>query len=101
MPPTITRLTAHDVPAMPDLSTMFGEAFGDREGYTARRRGGATALIERLRALGTERGAWVLFVQADTAEEDAAAIALYSKLGEREEVLHFDIAVPKAMSTKR
>jgi aminoglycoside 3-N-acetyltransferase I len=37
----------------------------------------------------------VIFVQADTAEEDAVAIALYTKLGVREEVLHFDIAVPK------
>ena len=33
----------------------------------------------------------MIFVQADTGEEDAAAIALYEKLGEREEVLHFDI----------
>jgi aminoglycoside 3-N-acetyltransferase I len=32
-------------------------------------------------------------VQADTAPEDAAAIALYSKLRVREEVLHFDIPV--------
>jgi len=33
----------------------------------------------------------VIFVQADLG--DAPAIALYSKLGRREEVLHFDIAV--------
>jgi len=58
-----------------------------------RREGIATALIEALRRVAAERGACVIFVQADTAVEDAPAIALYSKLGTREEVLHFDIAV--------
>lgn len=56
-----------------------------------RRRGVATALIERLRAIAARRGAWVIFVQADHGDDPA--IALYEKLGEREEVLHFDIAV--------
>jgi aminoglycoside 3-N-acetyltransferase I len=37
------------------------------------------------------RGAYVIFVQADLGDEPA--IALYAKLGIREEVLHFDIAV--------
>jgi len=37
------------------------------------------------------RAAYVIFVQADT--DDAPAIALYSKLGIREDVLHFDIAI--------
>lgn len=55
-----------------------------------RRRGIATALIERLREIAVERGAWVIFVQADPGDEPA--IALYSKLGVREDVLHFDIA---------
>nr|AIA11610.1 AAC3-I [uncultured bacterium] len=58
-----------------------------------RRRGIATALIEKLKELGAARGAYVIFVQADTAIEDEPAIALYSKLGVREEVLHFDIPV--------
>lgn len=58
-----------------------------------RRRGIATALIERLKAVAAERGAWVVFVQADTGPEDAAAIALYDRLGTRSEVLHYDIAV--------
>lgn len=58
-----------------------------------RREGIATALIEKLKIIGAARGAWVIFVQADTAIEDEPAIALYSKLGKREEVLHFDIAV--------
>jgi aminoglycoside 3-N-acetyltransferase I len=55
-----------------------------------RRRGIATALINELRGIAAQRGAYVIFVQADL--EDAPAIALYSKLGTREDVLHFDIA---------
>lgn len=58
-----------------------------------RRRGIATALIERLKTVAAERGAYVIFVQADTGIEGEPAIALYSRLGNREEVLHFDIAV--------
>ena len=61
-----------------------------------RRQGIATALIAALQAEAATRGAWVIFVQADTTEDDAAAIALYSRLGQREEVLHFDIPVPHA-----
>jgi aminoglycoside 3-N-acetyltransferase I len=57
-----------------------------------RRHGIAQTLIEQLRAIGVERGAWVVYVQADYGDDPA--IALYEKLGEREEVLHFDIAVP-------
>ena len=56
-----------------------------------RRRGIATALILELKRLATSLGAYVIFVQAD--QGDAAAISLYSKLGSREDVLHFDIAV--------
>jgi aminoglycoside 3-N-acetyltransferase I len=55
-----------------------------------RRLGVATALIRRLQAIAAERGAWVIFVQADHGDDPA--IALYEKLGAREEVLHFDIA---------
>lgn len=58
-----------------------------------RRQGIATALIEALKSMAAGRGAWVIFVQADTAIEDQPAIALYDKLGVRENVLHFDIAV--------
>src|SRR5215475_4931731 len=56
-----------------------------------RRQGIATALIEELRRLSATRGAYVIFVQADLVDD--AAIALYTKLGVREDVLHFDIAV--------
>lgn len=59
---------------------------------THRRQGIATALIDRLKKIAAERGAYVVFVQADYGDD--AAIALYSKLGTREDVLHFDIAVP-------
>jgi aminoglycoside 3-N-acetyltransferase I len=59
---------------------------------SAHRRGGiATALIEHLKRIAAGRGAYVIFVQADRADEPA--IALYSRLGAREDVLHFDIAV--------
>ena len=56
-----------------------------------RRRGMATALIEALQPIAREKGAWVIFVQADPP--DAPAVALYEKLGRLEEVLHFDITV--------
>lgn len=56
-----------------------------------RRRGIAAALIGRLRHIAAERRAEVIFVQADYGDD--AAIALYEKMGTREHVLHFDIAV--------
>jgi len=56
-----------------------------------RRRGIATALIGELQHIAAGRGAWVIFVQADRGDEPA--IALYSKLGIREDPLHFDIPV--------
>lgn len=54
-----------------------------------RRRGAATALIAELQTLAAARGAWVVYVQADYGDDPA--IALYGKLGTREEVLHFDM----------
>lgn len=56
-----------------------------------RRRGVAASLIARLRHIPAERRAEVIFVQADYGDD--AAIALYEKVGTREQVLHFDIAV--------
>jgi len=53
-----------------------------------RRQGIATALILELKKIAATRGAYVVFVQADLA--DAPAIALYTKLGAREDVAHFD-----------
>lgn len=56
-----------------------------------RRKGIATALIRELKEIAAARAAYVVFVQADIGDEPA--IALYTKLGVREDVLHFDIAV--------
>lgn len=56
-----------------------------------RREGIATALIQELKKIAVARAAHVIFVQADIGDEPA--IALYTKLGAREDVLHFDIAV--------
>ena len=58
-----------------------------------RREGIATVLIENLKEIAAKRRAYVIFVQADTAIEDEPAMALYTKLGRREDVVHFDIAV--------
>jgi aminoglycoside 3-N-acetyltransferase I len=60
---------------------------------TCRRKGIATAMIRELKQIAAERGAYVIYVQADTGIEDKPAIALYTKMGVREDVLHFDIAV--------
>ncbi|MCZ8374978.1 MAG: AAC(3)-I family aminoglycoside N-acetyltransferase [Beijerinckiaceae bacterium] len=57
----------------------------------ARRQGIATGLIEALKPIARAAGAHVIFVQADL--EDEPAIALYARLGRREDVLHFDIPV--------
>ena len=56
-----------------------------------RREGIATALILELKKIAASRGAYVIFVQADHG--DAPAIALYTKLGKREDVMHFDIPI--------
>lgn len=56
-----------------------------------RRQGIATALIETLKLEATRRSAYVIYVQADYGDEPA--IALYTRLGVREDVMHFDIAV--------
>jgi aminoglycoside 3-N-acetyltransferase I len=58
-----------------------------RDAY--RRRGVATAMIRALQADATRRGASVIFVQADYGDDPA--VALYTTLGKREDVMHFDI----------
>ncbi len=58
-----------------------------------RREGIATALILELKKIAAASGAYVIFVQADLG--DAPAIALYTKLGTREDVLHFDITIKR------
>lgn len=54
-----------------------------------RRQGVATALIATLKSVAAERGIHVIFVQADYGDDPA--VALYTKLGTREDVMHFDI----------
>ena len=49
----------------------------------------ATGLINKLREIAREIGAWVIYVQADHGDDPA--IKLYESLGTREDVLHFDI----------
>ena len=56
-----------------------------------RRKGVATGLIRELQRTARERGAYIIFVQADPPDEPA--IRLYTSLGTREDVLHFDIPV--------
>ncbi len=54
-----------------------------------RRRGIAMALIEMLKGIARERNGSGVYVQADYGDEPA--IALYTKLGTREDVMHFDL----------
>jgi ribosomal protein S18 acetylase RimI-like enzyme len=54
-----------------------------------RRQGVATALINHLKREAIELGAYVIYVQADYGDDPA--VALYTKLGTREDVMHFDI----------
>ena len=66
-------------------------------GAAHRREGIATALIQELKKIAEARGAYLIFVQADIGDEPA--IALYTKLGAREDVLHFDIAIEGGTGT--
>jgi hypothetical protein len=50
-------------------------------------------LIEELQRIAAGRGAYVIFVQADYGDDPA--VALYTGLGAREDVMHFDIPVPR------
>jgi len=58
---------------------------------THRRLGIGTRLVEELRRVAKEIGAYVIYVQADPP--DAPAVAFYESLGTREDVYHFDIPV--------
>ncbi|RRR67037.1 MAG: AAC(3)-I family aminoglycoside N-acetyltransferase [Candidatus Viridilinea halotolerans] len=57
-----------------------------------RRQGVATTLIHALQQLAAQRGACVIFVQADAGDDPA--IALYTKFGTPEFVYHFDLTAP-------
>jgi aminoglycoside 3-N-acetyltransferase I len=115
---TIHRLTPDDLALLQALTATFGQAFDEVQTYSGARPseaylkrplrsdsfialvalkdgevlgGIATALILELKKIARMRRAYVLFVQADLG--DAPAIALYTKLGVREDVLHFDIPI--------
>jgi aminoglycoside 3-N-acetyltransferase I len=62
-----------------------------------RRKRIATCLIQHLREIAASRGAWVIFVQADYGDDPA--IALYERVGSRDEVLHFDIVVQSSSAS--
>jgi aminoglycoside 3-N-acetyltransferase I len=49
----------------------------------------ATGMIESLKVVAAQRGVYVIFVQADYGDDPA--VALYTKLGTREDVMHFNI----------
>lgn len=84
----IGGLAAYELPKYEQArSELYIYDLAVEEAY--RRQGVAMRLIEALHAIARERGAWVVFVQADHGDD--AAIALYSKLGRREDVLHFDL----------
>ena len=147
-PVSFHALTASDVPRLRQMLGLFGEAFHDRETYTARqpsddylrallvrdtfiavaaicgselvgglaayvlpkfeqarsevyiydlathdayrRRGVATGMIQVLKSIAVTKGARGIFVQADYGDDPA--VQLYTKLGEREDVMHFDIS---------
>jgi aminoglycoside 3-N-acetyltransferase I len=54
-----------------------------------RRQGIASELIETIKVTAQQRGIHIIFVKADYADDPA--VALYTKLGIREDVMHFDI----------
>ncbi|MEO1573977.1 MAG: AAC(3)-I family aminoglycoside N-acetyltransferase [Pseudomonadota bacterium] len=88
-------LIAYDLPKFEQARSemyLYDIAVAD----THRRRGVATALIERLKVIASDAGAWVIFVQAD--DDDPPAIALYRGLGTEERVRHFDVPVPAETS---
>jgi aminoglycoside 3-N-acetyltransferase I len=58
-----------------------------------RRQGVATALIGEVIKIARSTGACAVFVQADYGDDPA--IALYTKLGTRENVMHFDFLPTK------
>jgi aminoglycoside 3-N-acetyltransferase I len=88
----IGGLAAYELPKFEqERSEIYIYDLGVDESH--RRQGVATALIEEVRAIAARRGAWVVFIQAEA--DNAPAIALYGKLGTREDAAHFDIAVPK------
>src|SRR5690606_10206115 len=81
-------ITAYELPKLERAcSEIYLYDLAVDEAY--RRRGVATALIAELQHIADRTGAWVVFVQADYGDDPA--VALYTKLGAREDVMHFDL----------
>lgn len=86
----VGALVAYELPKLEQArSEIYIYDLAVAEAY--RRQGIASALIAELQRIARECGAWVVYVQADYGDEPA--IALYTKLGVREDVMHFDISV--------
>lgn len=84
----IGGLTAYELPKLEATRSeiyLYDLAVDERH----RRRGIATALIGELQHIAADTGSWVVFVQADYGDDPA--IALYTGLGAREDVMHFDL----------
>lgn len=91
-------LVAYELPKFEqERSEIYIYDLAVAEGH--RREGIATALIQEVQAIAAARGAWVVFVQADRGDDPA--IALYTKLGTREDVLHFDLPVTSGSPAAR
>ena len=90
----VGALTAYELPKLEQQRSeiyIYDLAVAEEH----RRKGVATGLISMVKDIALNGGAWVIYVQADYADEPA--IKLYEKLGEREEVLHFDIQPQKRL----
>ena len=86
MDATSTRaLGASDIGEFRSLLALFGSAFGDRMTYLSAQPD--DSYLRRLLASDT----FIAVATFDGAYGDDAAIALYTKLGKREDVMHFDL----------
>ena len=76
---------------MEALSAMFGDAFDDVSTYTGKRP--SADYLRKLHDGGTFIALAAMDNNAIADLGDDPAISLYTTLGAREDVLHFDIAV--------
>lgn len=84
----IGGLTAYELPKLEQArSEIYIYDLAVDAAY--RRRGVATSLIAELQHIAAETGAGAVFVQADYGDDPA--VALYTKLGVREDMMHFDL----------
>lgn len=93
----VGALTAY---ILPNLMSQTREVFlyDLATSHTHRRQGVATALIRALQSVKESLGASTIFVQAH--QEDAEAVALYSRYGDAKEVFHFDFLRERLSANK-